>query len=89
MDVKGVAVSPVADVGGGGGGGRRGTPGERDDAVAEASHGFRILAGIDGLGFRLADDVTKAHGVGVGFVKGDGRVVEEAGFEDFQLALLP
>ncbi|CAL5337372.1 unnamed protein product [Camellia sinensis] len=86
VEVEGVAIGPM---GGLGGGAIVGPPREGDDAVAEGAHGLGVTGGVDGFGFGGSDDVTETESKCVGLVKRDGRVEEEAGFEDFKLAFLP
>lgn len=89
VEVEGVTVGPVADVGRDVSAGGGDPPGEGDHGVAERPHGLRVLAGVDGAGLGAADDVSEAGGEGVGWGGRDGRVEEEAGFQDLELPFLP
>ncbi|URD95652.1 hypothetical protein MUK42_35843 [Musa troglodytarum] len=54
MNVERVAVGPVAYFSGGATGA---PPGQGDDGVAKVTHGFRVLAGVDGLQLARSDDL--------------------------------
>lgn len=68
MEIEGVPVGPMADVGGAA---VRAPPCQGEDAVAECFHGGGVLAGVYGLDFTRVYDFSEFYGECIGFFEGD------------------